>query len=95
MTPSTADASRPGAWDGHRFVLVLYAAIVALTGVFGFVIGAVRPLDLDPELFMLVQLAPTPLGLALYGMLTVGTVLGALLLAVNYVSRFDDAEPGG
>ena len=80
----TSDAS---VWRGSRFVTALYLVIVALTGVFGFVIGAIRPENLDPELFTLVDLPPTPLGLALYGMVTVGLVLGALLLVVRYVGE--------
>jgi hypothetical protein len=80
-------------WEGSRFVVLLYVLIVALTGVFGFVIGVIRPLNLDPVLFMLVDLPPTPLGMALYGMVTVGVLLGLLLLLVNYVSRYDTQEP--
>ncbi|MEF8775393.1 MAG: cox cluster protein [Haloarculaceae archaeon] len=77
-------------WRGPRFVTALYVAVVALTGVFGFVIGAIRPENLEPELFMLIDLPPTPLGVALYGMLTVGILLGGLLLLVRYVgSEFD------
>jgi hypothetical protein len=97
-----ADADAGGGWRGHRFVLVIYACIVAITGVFGYVIGLVRPENLDPRLFGVIALPPTPTGVALYGMLTVATLLGLLLYAVDYVSRrFDDAsvepdpEPGG
>ena len=74
-------------WRGPRFVSALYLAIVALTGVFGFVIGVIRPTDLNPKLFMLIDLPPTPFGVALYGMLTVGIVLGLLLLVVRYVGK--------
>jgi hypothetical protein len=82
-------------WQGNRFVLLFYAALVSVAGVFGYVIGSIRPENLNPRLFMLVALPPTPLGMALYGSLTVGTVLGVLLLAVRYVAReFDSADPG-
>ena len=74
-------------WRGPRFVTALYLAVVALTGVFGYVIGAIRPANLEPELFMLIDLPPTPLGVALYGMLTVGILLGGLLLLVRYVGE--------
>jgi hypothetical protein len=82
--PVTDDAS---VWRGPRFVAALYLAIVALTGLFGFVIGSIRPADLDPSLFMVLDLPPTPLGVALYGMLTVGIILGGLLLLVRYVGK--------
>jgi uncharacterized membrane protein len=82
--------SERSVWRGRRFVLVLYAILVALTGVFGFVIGTIRPADLEPTLFGLVDLPPTPLGVALYGILTVGTILGVLLGLVSYVgNRYD------
>lgn len=77
-------------WRGPRFVTALSLVIVALTGLFGFVIGTIRPADLDPELFMLVDLPPTPFGVAVYGMLTVGIVLGGLLLVVRYVGKAYD-----
>lgn len=83
------DASR-GRLGGRRVVVGLYAILVVVTGVFGYVIGLIHPDALDPTLFFLVDLPPTPLGMALYGMVTVGTALGALLLLVRYVGkRFD------
>ncbi|MFC7135060.1 MULTISPECIES: DUF7520 family protein [Salinibaculum] len=79
-------------WEGPQFVVVLYSLLVLLTGVFGYVIGLIRPADIDPKLFMLVEMPPTPFGMALYGMVTVGTILGVLLLAVRYVaSEYDTA----
>jgi hypothetical protein len=80
-------------WNGPRFVVTLYTLLVLLTGVFGYVIGMIRPEDLDPRLFMIIDLPPTPFGMALYGMLTVGFILGVLLLAVRYVaSEYDTVE---
>lgn len=80
-------------WDGPRFVVVLYSLLVLLTGVFGYVIGLIRPADINPKLFMLVDLPPTPVGMAVYGMVTVGLILGVLLLGVRYVAReYDTAE---
>lgn len=75
------------AWKGPRLVLTLYALLVALSAVFGYVIGLVRPADLDPRLFMLVELPPTPVGMALYGSLTVAVFLGVGLFLVSYVAR--------
>jgi hypothetical protein len=74
-------------WDGPRFIVVLYTLLVLLTGVFGYVIGLIRPADINPQLFMVVELPPTPVGMAVYGMVTVGLILGVLLLAVRYVAR--------
>jgi hypothetical protein len=45
-------------------------------------------------LFGFIQLPPTPVGMAVYGGVTIATLLGVLLLGVVYVSgRYDDAEP--
>ncbi len=83
-------------WSGSRFVTGLYVALVALSGIFGYVIGAIRPEDLDPELFFIIQLPPTPLGLAIYGMVTVGLSLGILLVLVRVVGRrYDTERPDG
>ena len=79
-------------WQGRQFVVLLYAILVALSAVFGYIIGVVRPENLDPRLFMLVDLPPNALGMAIYGAVTVGTILGALLVLVSYVSSITDAE---
>ncbi|AEM57467.1 conserved hypothetical protein [Haloarcula hispanica ATCC 33960] len=58
----------------------------------GFVLGSIRPEDLEPELFGVIALPPTPFGVAIYGFVTIGIVLGVLLGLVVYVSeRIDDA----
>lgn len=86
--PDTQDA-----WEGDRFVLLLYGTLVALAGAFGYVIGLIRPANLEPRLFGLVELPPTPFGMALYGAVTVAVVLGVLLLLVRYVAReYDTAD---
>lgn len=72
--------------SGQKVVVRIYAAIVALAGVMGFVLGTIRPADLQPELFGVIDLPPTPLGVALYGAITVAVGLGALLGLVIYVS---------
>ena len=77
---------------GNRVVLFVYVVIVVIAGVMGLVLGSARPDDLDPELFGFIQLPPTPVGTALYGMITVGVGLGVFLYLVVYVSRRYDAD---
>jgi hypothetical protein len=78
--------------SGQKIVLRLYVSIVILAGVMGFVLGSIRPEDLEPELFGVIALPPTPFGVAIYGFVTIGIVLGVLLGLVVYVSeRIDDA----
>ncbi|MFB6224270.1 MAG: cox cluster protein [Haloarcula sp.] len=78
--------------SGQQIVLRLYVAIVVLAGIMGFVLGSIRPEDLEPELFGVIALPPTPFGVAIYGFVTIGIVLGVLLGLVVYVSeRIDDA----
>jgi hypothetical protein len=72
---------------GPRFVVVLYAILVCISGVAGFLTGSVVE-NLDPPRFLfLVPFPPTPLGFAAYGALTVALVLGVPLLLVVYVSE--------
>jgi hypothetical protein len=78
--------------SGNRVVILVFGAIVLIAGVMGTVLGSIRPDDLDPTLFFLIDLPPTPLGVALYGMATVGVGLGVFIGLVMYVSnRFEDA----
>lgn len=81
--------SEPGL-RGSRLVLGLYAALVTVAGVAGYLtatfVDELRP----PSFLFLVRLPPTKLGLALYGALTVGVVLGIPLLLIVYVSRRAD-----
>jgi len=80
---------------GQRVVVGLYLLIVAFTGVAGYmtasVVGEINP----PRFLFLIEFPATPLGLAAFGALTIGLVLGILLLAVTVVSEYaDDASPG-
>lgn len=78
---------------GRRLVVYIYLVVVAIAAGTGYLLGAIGPRGLDPELFGVVQLPPTPAGMALYGGLTLALVLGAVLLGVVYVSdRYDDPE---
>jgi hypothetical protein len=83
-------------WQGPRFVLLLYVLLVAVAGVFGYVIGLARPKNLDPKLYMLIDLPPNAFGMAVYGSLTIATILGVMLLGVRYVAReYDTVENRG
>lgn len=86
-------SEQPTGTPGEKVVVQIYVVIVALAGVMGFVLGTIRPADLQPELFGFIALPPTPFGVALYGMGTVGTGLGVLLGLVIYVSKRSDETP--
>ena len=77
----------PG-FGGNRLILALYAIVVAVAGLMGALIGSIGLRDLEAVTFLgLVTFQPTPLGLAAFGMATIGTFLGVLLLLVVAVSR--------
>ena len=79
---------------GKRIVVGLYLVVVSLAGVFGAAVGLLLPIesgrDVQQASFAGIEFAVTPLNFAIYGMLMVGVGLGVLLLAVRFVSRFDD-----
>jgi len=78
--------------QGHRLVVRLYLIIVALTGVMGYVLGWATDQSLRPVLFGVFALPATPVGVAVFGMVTIGLGLGVLLALVVYVANnFDDA----
>ncbi|WP_135667051.1 DUF7520 family protein [Halorhabdus rudnickae] len=81
---------------GRRVVLIVYLVVVTIAGLMGAILGATRPDVVDPVLFGVFPLPPSVLGMAVYGMVTVGLAIGVLLVAVSYVAtRFDTHEPGG
>lgn len=82
------DTEGASARGGNRIIIALYLIVVAVAGLMGGVIGSIGLRDLKAVEFLgIVTFQPTPLGLALYGMLTIGTLLGVLLLLVVGVSR--------
>lgn len=86
---STRDqiAARPG----RRVIYALYAVVVGIAGLMGFIIGIIRPEKLDPRLFGVIDLPPTPVGMVIFGVVTVGLGMGVLLLVVSWVAdRFDN-----
>ncbi|MEF8915047.1 DUF7520 family protein [Natronomonas sp.] len=73
---------------GHRIIIFLYVVVVSIAGFMGAVLGSIGLRDLEAVSFLgLVTFQPTPLGLAAFGMMAIGTILGILLLLVVGVSR--------
>lgn len=88
----TANTDRPPLSErvaGPRVVLTVYLAVLGVAGTMGALLGYVNPEGMDPRLFFFIDLPATPLGMATFGVVTVGVVLGVLLLVVRYVSQFD------
>jgi zinc transporter ZupT len=78
--------------DGRRFVLLMYAVIVGLTGVLGAVLGEVIAMGSAPRLFFLIRLPPNGLGFGIYGIVTIAVALGIPLVLVVYLSERLDTE---
>jgi hypothetical protein len=73
---------------GKWLILTLYAVVVSIAGLTGFLIGALGIRGLRPVTFLgLVTFQPTAVGLAAYGVLTMGLGLGVMLGLVIYVSN--------
>ena len=72
---------------GQQFITFFYIGIVALAAIFGYIIGQFGIKGADPELFGFIQLPSTPVGMAVYGAVTIAILLGAVLLLVIYVSN--------
>jgi len=84
VTEYTEEGFRP---QGRRVVLFLYLVVVTVAGLTGYLLGSIGPEGLrSVSLFGVVSLPPTPVGLALYGVLTLGVGLGVALALVAYVS---------
>jgi len=73
---------------GQRIIVALYVVVVTIAGLMGGIIGSIGLRDLQAvSAFGLITFQPTPLGLAMFGVTTIGTFLGVLLLLVVFVSR--------
>ncbi|UIP01210.1 cox cluster protein [Halobaculum sp. CBA1158] len=68
-------------------VLVLYAALVGVGGAAGLLVATFVDGLSAPELYAVIPLPATPLGFAVYGAVTIATVLGIPLALVAYISR--------
>ena len=88
MAENRTQPRRVAGYSGRTVVLVVYVAVVALAGGWGYLLGTLGIQDLQSvRLFFLIPLPPTPVGLAVYGIGTLGVGLGVLLLAIRFVSR--------
>jgi ABC-type antimicrobial peptide transport system permease subunit len=88
VSENQAQARSVTSHSGRAVVLFVYAVVVGIAGFTGFLLGTVGPSELRPvKLFFLIELPPTPVGLAVYGMGTIGLLLGVLLLGVRHASR--------
>ena len=76
---------------GPRFVLLLYAGLVTLSGLLGVLFSLVVTDPQPPRLLFLVSLPPTAVGFAVYGAVSIALVLGVPLAGVVYVSRRIDS----
>ena len=84
---------RPGS---RVLILTLYGVVVGIAGFTGLAIGSFGIADLRPPRYLgLVEFPATPVGLSLYGALTLATVLGVFLGLVEFVSRryVDEGAP--
>lgn len=79
----SATAGETGPVSGRRVVIGLYVGLTAFAGVMGYVLGLVVG-DLDSvALLGVISVPPTPLGLATYGAVTIGGLLGVLLVLIR------------
>jgi hypothetical protein len=82
------EADDAAGFGGNRVIIALYLIVVAVTGLMGGIIGSIGLRDLQAVSYLgVVTFQPTPRGRAMFGMTTVGTLLGVLLLLVVVVSR--------
>lgn len=97
MTVSTGDDTDDAGrsrLDGPRIVLALYATLVAVGGAAGVLVATFIDGLSAPALYAVIPLPPTALGFAVYGAVTIATVLGVPLALVIYVSRRIDDRAG-
>lgn len=81
-------------WDGQRIVLVMYGILVAVAGFVGVMMATFVENLRPPSLLFLIELPPTKLGMAVYGMVTVALAFGVpLALVIGVTRRFDLEEP--
>jgi hypothetical protein len=97
VNDTAAATDEPGRrLGGKRFVVGLYLALVAVSGLLGVLFTTAVDDPSPPMLFFLVELPPTAVGFGLYGAVTVAVALGVPLLFVVLVSALvDDPDAVG
>lgn len=97
MDPSTQhqnETTNGSKRSGRLIFLLVWFVAVVIAGGFGFIVGVIGPKALRHiRVFGMTIFHPTPIGLALYGMIAVGFILTALYTAVEIASRFDEHAP--
>lgn len=73
-------------------MLLVGAAVVAVAGVVGFIVGANGVGRPGIEVFGVATLPATPVAVAVYAMALATAVLAALFAAVELASRIEDAD---
>ena len=92
----TAPSDGRGRLGGRRFVVLLYLALVAVSGVMGVLFTTAVDDPSPPALFFAFELPPTAVGFGLYGAITIAVVLGVPLVLVVVVSELvDDVDAVG
>ena len=88
MAETPTRPQRVAGYSGRTVMLVVYVTVVTFAGGWGYLLGTLGIRDLQSvRLFFLIPLQPTPVGLAVYGIGTLGVGLGVLLLVIGFVSR--------
>lgn len=73
---------------GRSVIVTIYIVVVSVAGLMGAAIGSIGLRDLESvSLLGVVTFQPTPVGLAAFGVMTVGVTLGIALGFVVFVSR--------
>ena len=91
FTPQDSENTDESERSGRRIFILVWFLAVATAGVFGFMVGVIGPKALRHiGVFGVTIFHPTPVGLASYGMIAIGLILGSVYIAVEIASRFDD-----
>lgn len=82
----SATGNDAGRVSGRHVVIAIYVGLVTFAGVMGFILGAIVN-DLQAiALLGVIPIPPTPIGLAVYGAVTIAIGLGVFLLLVRYIA---------